>query len=815
MIGQEGRIAVPTSNYLREIRLYRAYNEVQIRLKSGDTNEALCRINSVLDSVGSGPVSLYLGYLQYFKASIYRRTGNYYLAEICDRLTFQYGRQFDNIHIKSLAINLLGVLSMLTFKCQDARNYFNLILKADSPFYSTMYEGLACQNLAATSIQDKDTVACKKWLNIIKTNNRDSISFGLLRLIGSCINMVDGPSAARPWLKQSINNCEKENVVDYFETGLCYYFYAKCCNDLGERDSAIKYYLKAKGVLSSSSSKSNVDQSKIYPQYETVLIDCLVDLGDLYNMIQDQREIAFSFYNEACERILFLSHAITSEGNRFIIAEKGRTAFNKGIDFLLRQYESTCDRKYLDKAFEWSIQSKSLSLNWLYESEIAYQSAGIPVTLITKLQVIRKKLDDSYVDNFNVRNGITLDSINRLIRMYEQTEEQIRIKYAGIRNKITEKPLRERLSERLKKGELYLGFHDLDSCLVIFTFQNNNLSYYAIKKEPDFNEEIVQFREFVSSPPIGLYSKADIEQYVLLSHSLFKTILKPALDINPCKQIAFHTDGIALGIPFEALTTSNVFGPSFRNLEYLGNKYVTRYVSTAQLLDSSKKSKIKPGITILTCTAEGNIPEIANEVKGVVDLHKNSKIFYIDNDNLDSIFSHPTGDIHVSSHLAINSEDPFKTEITCQRGTHGVSFSDILRQSLHGTSVYINACESGGGPINHGEGLMSLGFAFALAGSKTIIQQYWEAPDQSSSTIAQEYYRLRKKKSPSEALRKAKLLYLENSTSGTDHPFYWAGVVCYTDNGDSKRMSPLLIIGLLFVIILVTAYLVFRKRIFR
>ena len=72
LVGQEGRIAVPSSNYLREISLYRAYGEVQILLSIGDTNGALCRINSVLDSVGSGPVSLYLGYLQYFKASIYR-----------------------------------------------------------------------------------------------------------------------------------------------------------------------------------------------------------------------------------------------------------------------------------------------------------------------------------------------------------------------------------------------------------------------------------------------------------------------------------------------------------------------------------------------------------------------------------------------------------------------------------------------------------------------------------------------------------------------------------------------------------------------
>ena len=467
---------------------------------------------------------------------------------------------------------------MLTFKYQDATNYFNLILQADSPFHAPIYKSVAYHNLAINASQQKDTIACKKWLNVLEQNNPDSVNFDLQRLVGICRELVYGPAKALPWFKKAVTNCEKVNAVDYLETGLCYYFYAKCYKEIGVRDSAIRYYLKAKEILLPTSSKSNVDQNRIYPQYETVLIDCLVDLGDLYNMIQDQREIAFSFYNEVCERILFLSHAITSEGNRFIIAEKGRTAFNKGIDLLMRQYESTNDRKYLDKAFEWSIQSKSLSLNWLYEKEIAYQSAGIPVTLITKLQVIRKKLDDSYVDNFNVRNGITLDSINRLIRMYELTEEHIRIKYAGIRNKITEKPLRERLSERLKKGELYLGFHDLDSCLVIFTFQNNNLSYYAIKKEPDFNEEIVRFREFVSSPPICLYSKADIEQYVLLSHSLYNTIFRPALERNHCQRIAFHPDGIILGIPFEALTTSNVFGPSFRNLEYLGNKYVTRYV---------------------------------------------------------------------------------------------------------------------------------------------------------------------------------------------------------------------------------------------
>ncbi len=122
-------------------------------------------------------------------------------------------------------------------------------------------------------------------------------------------------------------------------------------------------------------------------------------------------------------------------------------------------------------------------------------------------------------------------------------------------------------------------------------------------------------------------------------------------------------------------------------------------------------------------------------------------------------------------------------------GKRILTFADILYLNLHGSHVFINACESGSGPLNEGEGLMSLGLAFALAGSTSIIQHQWEAPDRGAYKISLEYYKNLSKNNPAKSLNKAKLEYLENCSSGYDHPYYWAGIVCFGEKDLNKDFN--------------------------
>ena len=119
---------------------------------------------------------------------------------------------------------------------------------------------------------------------------------------------------------------------------------------------------------------------------------------------------------------------------------------------------------------------------------------------------------------------------------------------------------------------------------------------------------------------------------------------------------------------------------------------------------------------------------------------------------------------------------------------------------LDGISFFINACESGSGPINTGEGVMSLGLACTLAGAESVIQHSWKADDEAAGQISVSYYRKSRFFSKARALQKAKEQYIKQAPQGKGHPSYWAGMVYYGPEGSQNRNIPLaLFLGILIL----------------
>lgn len=108
-----------------------------------------------------------------------------------------------------------------------------------------------------------------------------------------------------------------------------------------------------------------------------------------------------------------------------------------------------------------------------------------------------------------------------------------------------------------------------------------------------------------------------------------------------------------------------------------------------------------------------------------------------------------------------------------------LTMAEISKLDINAEMIFMNACNTGNGSFLEGEGVYDLSRAFLTAGSKSVISSMWEIDDQSSSEITTSFYeQIRKGKSKSNALRLAKLNYLDNVTSDRErHPYYWAGLV--------------------------------------
>lgn len=133
--------------------------------------------------------------------------------------------------------------------------------------------------------------------------------------------------------------------------------------------------------------------------------------------------------------------------------------------------------------------------------------------------------------------------------------------------------------------------------------------------------------------------------------------------------------------------------------------------------------------------------------------------------------------------------------------------------SLHSPwrMVVLSACETGLGEWEYGEGIRSLGKSFQEAGAESVIMSLWSVNDESSAKIMSRFYKeLKEGKSKDEALRNAKLEYLQEAGFEKKHPYYWAGFVGYGDMKGIEKSSSVLIYLLVGFLICILFYF-FKK----
>jgi CHAT domain-containing protein len=94
--------------------------------------------------------------------------------------------------------------------------------------------------------------------------------------------------------------------------------------------------------------------------------------------------------------------------------------------------------------------------------------------------------------------------------------------------------------------------------------------------------------------------------------------------------------------------------------------------------------------------------------------------------------------------------------------------------NLQGTElVILSACDSGAGEVKIGEGMMSLGLAFRIAGAETVLASHWKVSDKATSLLMTEFMRRwRTGESRASAWREAQLTLLRSKDFS--NPFFWS-----------------------------------------
>ena len=295
------------------------------------------------------------------------------------------------------------------------------------------------------------------------------------------------------------------------------------------------------------------------------------------------------------------------------------------------------------------------------------------------------------------------------------------------------------------------------------------------------------------------------EVFKRASSYVYKHLIENLLSSLNGKHMIIIPDGLEAYFPFEILITK---GSNPKSVNYLLNQFNISYAQSVstyleQVNISSSRSKqsfagfaptfnkisVAPRkyAELFRSNKEFNLPGAELEVKEIQKI-TGGDLFLAEQASKENILEHGRSYkiLHLSTHALLNPNDPTKSVILLQQEKDSLSSNEwsaeeISLSDLNAELVVLSACRTGLGLHNSSEGVMSIGRAFSLAGIPSTVMSLWKVPDNTTADLMPEFYNgLKNKLNKSQALRNAKLRYLEKTQIKEQrHPYYWAGFVVY------------------------------------
>src|SRR5690606_5995754 len=135
---------------------------------------------------------------------------------------------------------------------------------------------------------------------------------------------------------------------------------------------------------------------------------------------------------------------------------------------------------------------------------------------------------------------------------------------------------------------------------------------------------------------------------------------------------------------------------------------------------------------------------------------------------------------------------------------------EVYAMQLRAELAVLTACETGGGGVRKGEGVISLAHSFLHAGCASVVMALWKIDEKTNADIVSKFYEyLSKGIDKSEALRRAKLDFMGNNEGELSHPYYWAGLALIGDGAPvyENHMWLYWFIGAVLILALCATYI--------
>ena len=484
------------------------------------------------------------------------------------------------------------------------------------------------------------------------------------------------------------------------------------------------------------------------------------------------------------------------------LLEENKSVFDFAKKLNLELYDLTKDSAYLNKAVSLNESALYNRIRSRLNINDGISFANVPKDVIEKENEIKNKLNIKIEEQDSQETAIeNIVKGNIEWRKFLERIKKSHPKYYKMRYGIIGESLAY-LQDDINEDTSVLRYFFIDEELYVYLLKKDTqklfkLNYNSIKDQIKTLDE----------------SQSQLAKTSNILYDLYQSLWKPFEKEITTKNIIIVPDGNLYNISFEMLTPSKI--ESFKNLatnsllakhnisynyslyllEQSKNKtnYKNRFIGFAPEFNDKMKANYKLAITDSLSYDKTYLTLLQQPFS--VDLAKTyAKVFngdyFLNENSTEKVFKQKANEhkiIHIGTHAESNNISPelsrllFAKDVT-NKDDGSLYAYEIYDTSLNSNLAILTACETGKPTYQSGEGMISLAHAFNYAGSESILTSLWKVDERSTSEIIELFYKnIDAGKPKDEALRLAKLDYINNTEGRTLAPKFWAGLVLMGD----------------------------------
>lgn len=544
---------------------------------------------------------------------------------------------------------------------------------------------------------------------------------------------------------------------------------------------------------------------------------------------------ALNTFKLAIQSIDRMRQSFEAEASKHTLAENALPIYEKSIEVaieLSKWFETHPNNSgktpedYLKDAFLFAEKNKATILLEAIKESKALRFADIPETVLEQEKSLKRDIG-FYERNLFEEKQKTTESpdslkmsfwktqIFELKREYQKLSDTLEEKYPdyyGLKYNIEVATVEDLQKQLAEKGETLLEYFVGEKNVYVFVITSSDIKIHSIQNNDTLKKHFEALLKTLKISPSKTKNKEKAYlAYLYSAHWIYKNlvqkVLPPENTVEDIGQLIVIPDGIMGYIPFEVLLMKypdNTNGIHFEldYLDYLIEKYSISYAYSSSLLleglkaveesNWHKKENYAGFAPVFSEQNEGNsdrkkgscsvseletLEESENEVK---ELGKKMEgiVFLKEQATKKNFMTYGTNKhvLHLATHACLSEADPMSNTI------HFVNdylfTSELFNIKLDVDLAILSACNTGSGILSPGEGIMSLSRGFLYAGCPSIITSLWSVNDKAAADIVINLHdNLLEGQSKHDALRSAKLQYIESVPNRLRAPYYWGAFV--------------------------------------